>query len=136
MTGMDVKLRPGVVVALGFALIWSVALLVAAFVFPVYSVETTTDSGTTTSGASLVEVNGTGVIGIVAAPLVASIVVTVLVVMRRRRPVLGGLAWVAVAGIGVLALAGLPSIGLLMIPVVGALALAVALSRPEQVLRR
>lgn len=124
-----VRMRTGVVVALGVALIWSLALAVAAFTLPVYSGEIVTESGSTSTTATLVEINGMGVLGVVLAPLAATLVVAALVVMRRRRPVLGALAWVTVSLLAVLTVAALASIGLFFLPVVIALAVAVALSK-------
>lgn len=124
-----VRMRTGVVVALGVALIWSLALAVGAFALPVYNGEVVTDSGSTSTTATLVEINGIGVLGVVLAPLAATLVVAALVVMRRRRPVLGALAWVTVSLLAVLTVAALASIGLFFLPVVIALAVAVALSK-------
>ncbi|ROR93505.1 hypothetical protein EDD28_2921 [Salana multivorans] len=123
--------RTGAVVALVVALTWSLVVVVAALALPVYSGETTSsDGGTVSTRATLVEVNGTGVLGIVLAPLLASVLVAAMVWGRRRWPALGTLAWVATVALGLLALAGIMSVGVFLLPVVLALAVAILLSAP------
>jgi len=118
-------------VALVVALTWSLVVVVAALALPVYSGETTSsDGGTVSTRATLVEVNGTGVLGVVLAPLLASVLVAAMVWGRRRWPALGALAWAATVALGLLALAGIMSVGVFLLPVVLALAVAILLSTP------
>lgn len=123
-------LRPGVVAALGFALIWSIGLVVIAFVVPLYAGSTTTSDGATidTTG-TLVEVNGLGVLGVVLAPLAGSVMTALMIALRDRYPIAGVLAWISAVGVALLALAGFRTIGTFILPVGLALIVAVALSR-------
>ena len=69
--------------ALAFALVWSLLLVVGAFLAPVYSTSSqsasadsttgvTTTTAVTTGSATLVGVNGYGVLVVVTIPLVAT----------------------------------------------------------------
>lgn len=125
-------------VALVGAAVWSVGLLVGAVTLPVYAGSSAATDGEptgATTSATLVEVNGPGVLVVVAIPLVASLAVASLLVVRSRvsagrLPWLVAAAWLAVAGCGALGVLGLPSIGLFVLPVAVALAVAVATSAP------
>jgi hypothetical protein len=127
-------------VALVAAALWSVGLLVGAATLPAYtgsSAGTTSDgrpTGSTTS-STLVEVNGRGVLVVLALPLAASLVVATLLLVRqrvpsRRLPWLVAAAWLAVAACGALGVLGLLSIGVFVLPVAAALAVAVSTSHP------
>ena len=126
--------------ALVVATLWSVGLLVGAATLPAYSgssLGTTADGEPTgsTATSTLVEANGAGVLVVIAVPLVASLVVTALLLVRRRvsgprLPWLVAAAWLAVAACGALAVLGLLSIGVYVLPVAAALAVAVATSGP------
>ena len=119
-------------VALGLALaavLWGLVLLGGALTLPVYS-------GTTTSVAcpgcpevsesntrTLVEVNGAGVLIVVALPLVVSLAVTFALWRRAWR---AG-AWVLVALLWLFAFLGLGSIGMFVAPAALLLTIAIAL---------
>ena len=117
--------------ALWVALVWSVLLLVAAFVVPVYSssggsAETGTSTGSTTTSVTtgsgtLVGVNGPGVLVVVALPLLATLVVAWALGRGRRR-----LGWVVTSVLGVLTVLALLSIGIFFLPTTLALVVACA----------
>lgn len=130
---MSSRLRTGVVVALGVALVLAIGFVVIAFTAPVIASETTTPSGTSTTGVTLIEAVGPGVLGIVLAPLIATVVVGGCLAFRERHTVLGPLAWIAAGGLALVGIVGLASIGIFILPVAIALLVAVALSRREQV---
>jgi hypothetical protein len=85
---------------------------------PLYQTTSVSSSGGATHGsATLVGVNGWGVLFVVGAPLAATLVVSGALWRRGIRPGAGALAWtiaVLLAGLNVLALA---SIGVFVIPV-------------------
>jgi hypothetical protein len=133
-----VGMRPRARLAVAFAALWSVGLLVGAVTLPAYSgssAGTTADgqpTGSTTS-STLVEVNGRGVLVPLAIPLIATVVVATLLLLRGRAaaallPWLVAAAWLAVAACGALAVLGLLSIGFFVLPVAVALGIAVASS--------
>jgi uncharacterized protein involved in response to NO len=115
-------------IALLVATGWSVALLVAAMVAPVYSSATVTTArfATATGSATLVQVNGWRVLVVVGIPLVCTLLVGAALWRRAGRPGAGVAAWVVtglLAGFNVLALA---SIGIFVVPVTAGLAVACA----------
>jgi hypothetical protein len=105
-------------VPLAIALIWSVALLVAAALEPFYQSELVSSSGTVTrASATLVGVNGWGVLVLAGVPLLATTMVGGALWRRGARRPAGVFAWTItglLAGFGVLALM---SIGAFIIPV-------------------
>ena len=117
--------------ALGVALVWSVLLVVAAFVAPVYSTSSSAVSSAPSSGAAaaaeptgtatLVAVNGAGVLLIVSLPLVASLVVAAALALGRRR-----LGWVVTSLLIVLNVLAMLSVGLFFVPTTVALIVACA----------
>jgi hypothetical protein len=102
------------------AFAWSMALLVAALVVPIYG------------SATLVQENGRGVLLVVAVPAVLSATVWLALWRRCSRggPVSGYVAWTGVAGLAGFCLLGLASIGLFVVPVAVLLAWAVAITPP------
>ena len=118
-------------IALGFALLWSVLLVVAAFVAPVYSTSNSAASSDLTTGATsaaestatatLVGVNGAGVLLIVSLPLVASLVVAAALAFGRRR-----LGWVVTTLLIVLNVLAMLSVGIFFVPTTLALIVACA----------
>jgi hypothetical protein len=119
-------------IALGAAVAWSVALVVAALTVPVYSGDsiTTESSGvstSTTTATTLVAENGWWGLVVAGIPLACSVVVAVLLLGVRRRPAeIAALVIVGLLGVGtVLALL---SVGLFVAPVTAALGLAVLVS--------
>jgi hypothetical protein len=117
------ELRPGrrAFVFLAVALLWSVALLVAAVVAPVYS-----PTGT------LVSENGSGVLFVVAVPALLSLIVWVALWHRCLR---GGrastdIAWLVVSVLSIFCLLAILSIGIFVAPVAVLLACAVSATPP------
>lgn len=100
------------------AVLWSVGLLVAALVAPVYG------------SATLVDENGTRVLLVVAVPAVISVVVWLALWLKCTRGgrVSGVAAWTCVCLLGTFCVIGLASIGLYMIPVALLLARATTLT--------
>jgi hypothetical protein len=126
-------------VALGVAVVWGFLLVVAAFVAPVYG----TSSGSAASGpdgtvsaatsegtATLVEVNGYGVLVVVSVPLVAAVVVAWALARGRRR-----IGWVVTSVLGVLNVLALLSVGIFFVPVTLALIVACASTPRTRVAR-
>ena len=116
--------------ALGAAVVWSLLLVVAAFVAPVYSTSSGSASPDATGGttssvvagtATLVGVNGYGVLLVVAVPLLATLVVAWALARGRRR-----LGWVVTSAFGFLTFLALMSIGVFFVPVTVALIVACA----------
>ena len=136
---------------LGFALVWSAALIVAGFVAPLYSSESASASSDTSSPgevtvgevshgtATLVEVNGMNVLFVLAIPLLVAI--GVAVALRWGAGASGspprdgvsawgiGVAWVLSAALGTFTLLAMMSIGVFVLPVTAALIAAVWLAQ-------
>jgi hypothetical protein len=111
------------------AFAWAAALVLAAFVAPVYGTSGASSSGATWSGsATLVGVNGTGVLIPVSVPAVLTLLVWGAL---HRRCSYGSrwatpAAWTAIGLLGAFCLLAIFSIGVLVAPVVGLLAAAAA----------
>ena len=107
--------RVGAFLVLGAA-VYSVALVAAGFLLPVYSSETVTSRGeTTTDSATLVAENGVGVAAVLLAPLAA---IALVVLASRLRSRLGlAVAWAITGLFAAFNLLALLSIGILLIPV-------------------
>jgi hypothetical protein len=141
------------IVALVLAALWSVALLAAALVVPEYQSSSSSSSTSavsasrspsttidqepivTSSSATLVEVNGIDVLGVVGIPLLAVIAVAAALWRRRvrgRRGV-GPFAWTVVVLLSLFTLVAMLSIGIFIVPVTGLVILACAfvLGAPE-----
>lgn len=97
------------------AFLWSVALLPAALVLPLYG------------SASLVDENGTGVLGFIALPAVLSAMAWVALWRKcaRGSRVGGYVAWMCVLVLAGLSLVGILTIGIFIAPVALLLARAV-----------
>ena len=122
--------------ALFVAALWCVGLIVGAATLPAYQSTSASVTGTSgspavtesTSTATLIEVNGTGVLVVVGLPLAAVALVSSALLWRRRRRRSGAgpLAWTVVGLLGALAFVGMLSIGIFIVPAVVLLALACA----------
>jgi len=124
-------------ISLIVALAWSLLLLVAAMVAPVYSTETSTTSGQVITGSqTLVEVNGWRVLVVTAVPLVCTLVVGALLWRRGGRNGAGPVAWTVTALLAGFHLLAMLSIGAFVLPVTGALAIACASHRTERAERQ
>ena len=91
-------------ISLALALAWAIVLVVAAFAVPVYQSEGLSSSGTVASGsATLVGVNGWGVLLVAGAPLAAAVVAGSALWRRAARHSAGIVAWTVtgVTGLGV-----------------------------------
>ena len=113
------------------AFAWSVGLVPAALVAPLYSGTAASGSGPTTSTSStLVEVNGAQVLLIVAVPALLAALAGIALHRKCAHGSLRAerLAWVAVSVLGALAILGAASIGLLVLPIALLLGAAAALT--------
>jgi hypothetical protein len=115
----------------GLASLWSIGLIVAAVLVPVYSSQTVSlHGGATTSSSTLVEVNGAGVLIPVSVP--AAVAFLVWIALRRKCTgggrVSGYVAWSSIGILVALGVLAIPSVGLLVLPVAGLLAGAAGLT--------
>jgi len=111
--------------ALAGAALWSVGLIVAGFTVSVYE-GTVSPSGESTS-ATLVEENGSGVLVVLAVPLVITLLVGFAVLVLRR----SWASWVALGLTGLLAmlnLLALLTIGIFILPVTATLVVVCCLA--------
>ena len=113
------------------AFAWGVALIVAAFVAPAYSVDVGPGGQQTTT--TLVDENGLAVLVVVAVPAVIAAIVWAVLHRHRTTGRSAGAAWVLVALLGAFSVLSLASIGVFILPVVVMLALAAKLT-PSPVL--
>jgi hypothetical protein len=120
----------GTLVCVVLALLWSLLLLVATFVAPVYG--TSACAGTVggpsdcvDSTRTLFQVNGIGAVVVMVIPLVASTVVGVGLGSGSRAGMTA--AWTTSAILAVLTLLALLSVGVVWVPVVVMLLLACVL---------
>jgi hypothetical protein len=125
----------GMWLALATAAIWAVALVISAFLLPVYGTATYVSSGTDTGISpvpvpitqTVVEVNGLVGVVAMAVPLMAALVV----LAALRRGVHGVsliVVWTATGLLALFNLLAMLSIGVLMIPATGALLVACLLA--------
>ena len=124
-------------IALAAAMLWSLALVVAALTAPLYSgeSESTDSTGTVTSrttSATLVDVNGWWGLVVASLPLVACLGVGALLLGPGGRAAVVAAA-VVVALLGVVTVLGMLSIGIFLLPVTAALTVAVASAGPRPV---
>jgi hypothetical protein len=100
------------------ALLWSIGLLVAALVAPVYG------------SATLVDENGLGVLLVVAVPAVLAVAVWIALWRKCTRggAVSGYVAWACVWVLGAFCLLGILTIGAFVAPVAALLARAASLT--------
>jgi hypothetical protein len=117
------------------ALAWSLALIAGALLVPVYdsTAKSTVAPGVVVqSGATLIALNGTGVLVAVAVPTAITLLVWAALHRRRTRAsrLAGRLAAAAVAVLAAFNLIAMFTIGIFMIPATLMLAGAVAASRP------
>jgi hypothetical protein len=125
-------------VALVLAGLWCVVLLIGAMTLPVYSGESVS-SGSPTGfeswRATLVEVNGTGALAVVALPAIPVAVVAIALWLRHRaqRRGSGAMAWTTVGVLGAFAFVTGFSIGMFVVPIVVLLTIAcVAVNAPPR----
>ena len=120
----------GTWIALVVAGLWGLGLLVAAVTVPVYSGSSVSASGMVETSATLTEVNGDGILAIVAIPLVVSLGVALALVYRYQtsRPGPGVVAPVLTGLVLILCLLGMVTIGVFVLPVAIALVVGCALA--------
>jgi hypothetical protein len=126
-------LRPGEWVPLAVALLWAAALFVIITAVPFYESDTETSTRTSPSpvvthdSLTLVEENGSGILLIIAIPLLVTIIAGFALWLRGSRPGAGPIAWTftgLLAGFNFLAIL---TIGLFIVPVTACLAIACAI---------
>src|SRR4051794_27333182 len=116
------------------AVVCSLGLLVAAETFPAYESDSVTivggaDTGQGTTSvshttATLVEVNGPHALAVMALPLVASLVVAVALLRRRRGRLARVIAWGVTGVMGLCTMLAMLTVGSAMLPVTGCLVAA------------
>jgi hypothetical protein len=115
-------------VALLAAAAYGVALVVAAFVAPVYDSTSSSSSGETTSGSeTLVGANGLGSALVLSIPLLATLVVGSVLWQRSRWSL--PIAWTLTGLLAAFNLLAMLTVGVFILPVTAALVFACARSR-------
>ena len=124
-------------IALVFAGVWSIGLLVGAVTLPAYQRQSATYSSTvvgpvstTSSSATLVEENGSGALAVVAIPLAICVGIAFGLWRRRRshRPGPGAPACVLSGVLLLFCLVSMLTIGVFVLPVAAALVTACVLA--------
>ena len=124
----EARLRRVPAVALPVAAAYGVALVVAAFVLPVYASDSSSSSGETSRGSdTLVGVNGPGVALVLAVPLLVTLAVGFALWQRSRWAL--PITWSLTGLLAALNLLAMLSVGIFVLPVTAALVLACARSR-------
>lgn len=129
---------------LTIAIVWAAALPILALVVPIYqgeSVDMRADGTTvvTSSSATLVDVNGGAVIGIILVPLFLAVIFTLLLRARRPGQGPGVAATVVMALLAAGTFLAMLTVGIYVVPVtgcvVGAWAIRVAAAQPKSSVR-
>jgi hypothetical protein len=102
-------------VALAGATVWAVALLVAAAAVPVY------DGGPGTTGATLVDENGSGILLVIGVPLLMTILVGLALWFRGSRHGAGPIAWTLTGLLAGLNLLAMLTVGVFFVPITACL---------------
>jgi hypothetical protein len=108
------------------AFAWALALVVAAFVVPVYEGEAAGSGWSSDTSATLIGENGLGALVPVALPTVVTAIVWLALHRKRSHGSRGGgrVAWVLIGLLALFCLLAILSIGVLVAPVAGLLACA------------
>lgn len=123
------SLGPAASVALLFAAAWGVALVAAGFLAPAYESVAASSSGEVVrSTHTLVDVNGLGVVVVLAVPFVVAVLVGAVLALRPRRGALTA-AWALTGLLVVLNLLAMMSVGLFVVPATAALVVACSTCR-------
>jgi len=113
-------------VALVGAAVWGVLLVVAGFVVPAYQSTSMSSSGEPTqSTETLVGMNGSGVVVVLALPLLVTVLVACALLLRARHAAMP-VAWGLTALLAVFNILGMLTIGVFVLPVTAALVVACA----------
>ena len=117
-------------VALLVAAVGGVALVVAAFLVPMYATMTESASGEVTQGTgTLVGVNGPGAIAVLGVPLLVTLAVGRALWQGTRRGAVA-VAWTLAGLLAAFTVLAMASIGMLIVPITAALLVACAVRRP------
>jgi hypothetical protein len=120
---------PAVALLAGAA--YGVALVVAAFVAPVYETDSSSSSGQASQGYdTLVDVNGLSAAAVLAVPLLFTVAVACALLLGSHRGALP-LAWTLTGLLAAGNLVAMLSVGVFILPVTAALVFACARSRPH-----
>lgn len=112
-------------VSLVTALVWGTGLIIGARLIPVYESSAASRSGAASAGsATLVAVNGWGVLLVAGAPLAAAVLTGCALWRRGGRPGAGVFAWAVTGLLACFNVLAMLSIGLFVVPVTVALAVA------------
>jgi hypothetical protein len=112
-------------VSLVIALACGGAVVIAALLAPFYQSVSTSSSGTVThSSATLVGVNGWGVLLVTCAPLAAAVMTAGALWRRAGRPGAGVTAWTVTGLLACVNAVALLSIGVFILPITAALVVA------------
>jgi hypothetical protein len=129
------RLGRGASLALLIGAIWSVALVVAGFLTPMYESESVSSSGEVRHGpGTLVGVNGLGVVVVLAVPLLVTLAAGSALWSSRRGAV--AFAWTLTGLLAGFTLLAMLSIGVFILPITAALFVACAVHRPRSQTRR
>jgi hypothetical protein len=115
----------------GAAMVWSLGLLLAALLVPTYGAESSSpDNGVTLTQVTLIQAKGAWGLVLVAVPVIASVLVALAMVFRRREDArwASPAAWSAIGVLALVALLGITSVGAFMLPAAALLALSVRLA--------
>jgi hypothetical protein len=115
----------------GAAALWSLGVLVAALIAPVYSSVGSSSSGAfSQSHSTLAEENGLWVLLPMATPLLVTLILAALLHARQKRGQSGAgtFGWLITGLLGAFALISLASVGVFVVPVAVALVVACAAS--------
>ena len=112
-------------ISLASALVWGTGLVIVALLAPVYQSSSVSGSGIVTGGsATLVGLNGWGVLLVAGAPLTAAVVTGCALWRRAGRPSAGVLAWSVTGLLVCFNLLAMLSIGVFVLPATLALVTA------------
>lgn len=123
---LDWRFRRREWISLAIALASGTGLVIAALLAPVYQTQGASPGAVTSGSATLIGVNGWGVLLVAGAPLAAAVVTAYCLWRRAGRPGAGVLAWTVTGLLACLNVLAMATIGLFVLPVTLALAAACA----------
>ena len=119
-------------IALLIAVFLSLGFLAAGFTVPVYEGVTSGPGPTVTeTSKTLVAENGSGVVPLIAFPLLASLIVAIALLGRGRSAAMA-VAWTATGAVALLNLLAILTIGIFLVPVTIALVVACTAATAER----